>query len=65
MNPVQSPGPREESELPDPADALSPETAGLREQHSSQNPLQQPDASGGRITLEKPPQRLLAEEMGR
>lgn len=62
--PVQSPGTREKFKLQDSASALSPETAWVWEQHSLKNQLQQPDAAGGRVTLEKRSQRCSAEEMG-
>ena len=63
--PVQSPVARGEFELQDSASALPPEAAGFWEQHSPQNQLQWPDATGSWNTLEKPLQALPAEEVGR
>lgn len=62
---VQCPGAREESKLQDPASTLSPETTWVWEQHSSQNQLQQSDATSGWFPLEKHPHRSPAEEVGR
>lgn len=62
---VQSPSAREEFKLQDSASALARERSLVWEQHSPQNPLQQRDATGGWVTLEKTPKKRSAETMGR
>lgn len=62
---VQSSGSRKESKLQDAAFAFSPETVGIGAQHSPQNQLQQPDAPGGWIALEKSSTGRPAQDMGR